>query len=123
MKTDPNLTAALHIRIQVPGSPDEGADVPAPGEGATVAGLVRARAGAEWDARRRIGREAAPPRDGDAPAPRSREECIRASLDAFRAGWFVVFVNDDPAPSLDTPVAIGPATRVRFARLYPGKCY
>lgn len=113
----------IDLTIQAPGTPDEVLSVQLPADTMRAVDLLRARAGAEWDAHGRIGREAAPPLAGDAPAPQSRDEAIRATVDAFRAGWFVVFVDGEPAMALDERIALRNGTRIRFTRLYPGRTY
>lgn len=117
-----NLTIAtfdLEINTRAPGAVDTAVVVEVRTDVMSVADLIRSKAGAEWDAGVRPARESAPPCPGEAPNPRSREEAVHAALDAFRAGWFVVFVNDAPVPSLDERLSLRQDSQIHFVRLYP----
>ena len=121
----PNLTLSLVVETDVPGGETTTLTLTVPDAPLSVADLIRAKAGAEWDAAVRAGgpgtgRESVPPTAGDTPAPDSRDGAVRAALDAYRAGWYVIFVDGEPTPALDTRIAPRPETRVRFVRLYPG---
>jgi hypothetical protein len=124
ISNDKHLTVSVRVETQIPGAPPDVLDVPVPAGRSTVAQIVRAKAGVEWDAlchgeRSAAGRESAPPQAGEAPDVTSRDAAIRAALDAYRAGWFVVFVDGELAAALDASVEVGPGTMVRFVRLYP----
>lgn len=44
---------------------------------------------------------------------------VRTALEAFEDGLYFVFVDDRQVETLDEPVAVNPATHVRFLRLVP----
>jgi hypothetical protein len=121
----PNLTLDLVVETDIPGGETTTLAVAVPDTPLSVADLIRAKAGAEWDAAARAGgpaaaRESAPPIAGETPAPDSRGGAVRAALDAYRAGWYVIFVDGEPTPALDTRITPRTDTRIRFVRLYPG---
>jgi hypothetical protein len=114
----------LAVETQIPGAATAVRPISLADARVSVAQLIRLKIGEEWDAaapdeRARVGRESAPPIPGEVPPPATRDAAIRAALDAYRAGWYVIFVDGEQTAALDAPLAPGPDSLVRFVRLYP----
>jgi hypothetical protein len=51
--------------------------------------------------------------------PESVEQAIRAGVDAFRAGWYIIIVDGRQATGLDEVLSLSSDAKISFVRLGP----
>lgn len=92
--------------------------IPLPEASITVAQLIRSKIASEWASSGAAGIESADP--GTPVSPwLSEQEAIRHSIDAYRAGWYIVIVDGTQPSGLDSAIDLCAESRVVFARLHP----